>query len=202
MRLRHFYRINHKSQPIPGSNVKRKSKPGNQWKEILDPCCTTIQTIDCTCGPRFFVQLDGSGKPVPGSLIKRNSWPKMEENIRFQEINWESECCDYVDVVVNFPNSTEDNMKVTFIGLEGQGTYTTGYHGDGEESVTVHLPGKGKYDITFEVTTEILFGQLCMNESVIGTSNFGSNLCRSGAAGTSTRNNVNLDLEYTLFESA
>lgn len=93
MKLRHFYKINHNNkQPIPGSNIKRKSSPGRFWKEILDPCCNPTD-IDCTCGPRFFVQIDGLGKPVPGSLIKRFTFPKMEQGIKYMELPWKSECC-------------------------------------------------------------------------------------------------------------
>ena len=92
MKLRYFYKIDHNKQPIPGSNVRRKSKPGNQWKEILSPCCYPLD-VDCTCGPRFFVQLDGRGKPVDGTLIKRTGLPKMEENIKYYELDWKSPCC-------------------------------------------------------------------------------------------------------------
>ena len=94
MRLRHFYKINHKKEPIPGSNIKAKSrpKPYSQWKEIFDPCCTDVDDIECTCGFRFFVQLDGLGKPVPSTLIKREKWPQMAQGIRYQEIQWDW-CC-------------------------------------------------------------------------------------------------------------
>ena len=92
MKLRYFYKISNKREPIPGSNIRRKSKPGNQWIEILNPCCTPL-TIDCTCGPRFFVQLDGIGKPVDGTLIKRKQHPEPIDNIRYMEIQWESVCC-------------------------------------------------------------------------------------------------------------
>lgn len=91
MKLRYFYKVDHNKQPIPGSNIKRKSKPGNQWKEI-DTCCNPLQ-VSCTCGFRFFVQLDGRGKPVDGSLIKRDGWPKMEDGINYQEVDWMSPCC-------------------------------------------------------------------------------------------------------------
>lgn len=93
MKLRYFYRIDpNKKQPVPGSNVRRKSKPGRFWKEILLPCCSTTD-ISCTCDARFFVQIDGLNRPVDGSLIKRFSWPKMEEGIRYVEIDWKSPCC-------------------------------------------------------------------------------------------------------------
>jgi len=37
MKLRNFYKIDHTKKPIPGSNVRRKSKPKplSQWKEII-----------------------------------------------------------------------------------------------------------------------------------------------------------------------
>lgn len=93
MKLRYFYRIDpNKKQPVPGSNVRRKSKPGRFWKEILLPCCATTN-INCTCGPRFWVQIDGVNKPVDGTLIKRDAYPLMAENIRYQEIDWKSPCC-------------------------------------------------------------------------------------------------------------
>src|SRR5688572_27311833 len=97
MKLRHFYKVNHKKEPIPGSNLKRKSKPAplSQWREILDPCCSPTD-IECTCGPRFFVQIDGIGKPVPGSLIKRFVFPKMEQGIKYMELDWKSSCCPTV----------------------------------------------------------------------------------------------------------
>ena len=95
MKINHYYKINpNTKQPIPGSNVKRKSSPGRFWREILDVCCDTLETITCTCGFRYFVQLDGKNKPVPGSLIKRKDYPNMSENIKYQEINWLPACCD------------------------------------------------------------------------------------------------------------
>lgn len=94
MKLRYFYKINHKKEPIPGSNIRRKSrpKPYSQCKEITPVCCDPA-AIDCTCGPRFWVQIDGANKPVDGTLIKRDAYPLMAENIRYQEINWKSPCC-------------------------------------------------------------------------------------------------------------
>jgi hypothetical protein len=93
MKLRYFYKLDQKKQPILGSNIRRKSKPaGHQWKEILDPCCNP-NDVDCTCGVRFFVQLDGAGKPVDHTLIKRKSFPEMDGAIRFYEIPWKSPCC-------------------------------------------------------------------------------------------------------------
>ena len=94
MKLRNFYKIDHTKKPIPGSNIRRKSrpKPYSQWKEITPVCCDPA-AIDCTCGPRFWVQIDGVNKPVDGTLIKRDAYPLMAENIRYQEINWKSPCC-------------------------------------------------------------------------------------------------------------
>lgn len=201
MKFRHFYKINHKKQPIPGSNVKRKSKPGNQWVEILDPCCSLTNEVDCTCGPRFFVQLDRLGKPVPGSLIRRTSWPRMDEAIKYQEIDWEDPCCNYIDITVTFPNFTQNGLRVIFTGLQGQGTYDTGIKGLTAEVVTLRLPSKGKYDISFENTVNIAFGSLCLNESLATVGNFGADLCRTGAAGISTRSSVNLDASYNIIET-
>lgn len=93
MKFKYFYKRDHNKQPIPGSNVRRKTKPGNQWMEIPSLCCDSPDEIDCTCGARFFVQLDGRGKPVDGSLIKRFGWPQMSEGIKYQEIDWKSVCC-------------------------------------------------------------------------------------------------------------
>jgi hypothetical protein len=97
MKLRYFYKIDHKKQPIPGSNVRRKSRPGasHQWKEILDPCCEPA-TVPCTCGPRFFIQLDNKGKPVDGSLMKRFSLPEGTSGMKFYEVAWKSPCCNFI----------------------------------------------------------------------------------------------------------
>jgi hypothetical protein len=94
MKLKYFYKINHQKQPIPGSNVRRKSKPKplSQWKEITKLCCNPPE-IDCTCGPRFWVQVDGANKPVDGTLIKRDKYPLMSDGIKYQEIEWKSPCC-------------------------------------------------------------------------------------------------------------
>lgn len=111
MKLRYFYKLDQKKQPILGSNIRRKSKPpGHQWKEILDPCCNS-NNVDCTCGDRFFVQLDGTGKPIDYTLIKRKSFPEMDGDIRFYEIPWKSPCCG--------------EITWTFLALNGVvGTFT------------------------------------------------------------------------------
>jgi hypothetical protein len=99
MKLKYWYKIDHNKQPIPGSNIRRKSKPGasHQWKEIVKPCCDP-QDIDCTCGPRYFVQLDGLGNPVDHSLIKRFSYPRMQEGINYHELPWKSVCCPSAEI--------------------------------------------------------------------------------------------------------
>lgn len=109
MKLRYWYKIDHKKQPVPGSNVRRKSRPGasHQWKEILDPCCNPLG-LDCTCGPRYFIQLDGRGKPVDGTLIKRvnqpkNNFPEGTDGNRLYEIDWKSVCC--TPLIWNFINT-------------------------------------------------------------------------------------------------
>jgi hypothetical protein len=99
MKLRYWYKTDHNKQPIPGSNLRRKSRPGasHQWREILDPCCNP-EDISCTCGPRYFIQLDGRGKPVDGTLIKRqdqprNNYPEGTVGNKLYEIRWKSPCC-------------------------------------------------------------------------------------------------------------
>lgn len=127
MKLRYFYKIDHNKQPIPGSNVRRKSKPGNQWKEITSACCEPI-TVDCTCGPRFFVQLDGRGKPVDGSLIKRTGIPQMTDGIKYQELQWKSPCCT--------PPEEEFPGETLIMGFGGESICTGGtasFYISGEE---------------------------------------------------------------------
>lgn len=110
MKLRYFYKIDHNRQPIAGSNVRRKSKPGKQWREIQDPCCSPSD-IACSCGPRFFVQLDGLGKPVDGTLIKRKQHPEPIDNIRYMEIaSSESECC--VPITWSYTNQTQGRLLI------------------------------------------------------------------------------------------
>jgi len=93
-KLRYFYKINYKKEPIIGSNISRRSKPKplNQWKEIVPICCNPDE-IDCTCGYRYWIRIDKANKPIDGTLIKRDSYPLMAENIRYQEIDWKSVCC-------------------------------------------------------------------------------------------------------------
>lgn len=94
MRLKYFYKIDHNKQPIPGSNVRRKSIPGKQWKEIVPLCCQDpSEVIDPTGGWRFFVQLDGSGRPVDGTLAKKHGLPQMTDGVKYQEVDWKSVCC-------------------------------------------------------------------------------------------------------------
>lgn len=99
MKLRYWYKTDHNKKPIPGSNVRRKSRPGasHQWREILDPCCSPLD-VTCTCGPRYFVQLDGRGKPVDGTLIKRihGNRPEGTDGAKFYELDWKSVCCDTI----------------------------------------------------------------------------------------------------------
>lgn len=122
MKLRYWYKIDHKKQPIPGSNVRRKSRPGasHQWKEILDPCCNP-NNIDCTCGPRYFIQLDGKGKPVDGTLIKRvfqpkNNFPEGTDGNRLYEINWKSVCCNEINWNFIVSSGTTGTMTITVNG--------------------------------------------------------------------------------------
>jgi hypothetical protein len=126
MKLRYFYKLNHKKEPIPGSNVRRKSIPGpkSQWKEIFLPCCTDT-TVECTCGPRYFVQVDGSNRPVDGSLIKRSSLPGKTEGLRLHEIQWKSVCCTVIEygLVVT---TTTGFLKIFVNGVEKVNQITTG----------------------------------------------------------------------------
>lgn len=93
MKLKYFYKTDHNKQPIPGSNIRRKSSPGKQWKEILTPCCNGVASIPTTSGPRFFVQLDHNNRPIDGSLIKRNGIPEMVREIKYLELEWRKACC-------------------------------------------------------------------------------------------------------------
>lgn len=118
MKLKYWYKIDHNKQPIPGSNIRRKSRPGasHQWKEILDPCCYP-EEISCTCGPRYFIQLDGRGKPVDGTLIKRvdqprNNFPESTDGYKLYEIRWKSPCC-----VINLNYSFVTNDSPGFLRI-------------------------------------------------------------------------------------
>lgn len=145
MKLRYFYKIDHKKQPIPGSNIRRKSRPGatHQWKEILDPCCDPL-TILCTCGPRFFVQLDGKGKPVDHSLIKRWSLPEMSDGIKYYEIDWMSACCSG-ELGWDIQNTGFDPGNVT-IYINGVIVVNQGNTGNG----TVVFPSGATLRVVFE----------------------------------------------------
>lgn len=125
MKLRYWYKIDHKKQPIPGSNVRRKSRPGatHQWKEILDPCCLPAD-VSCTCGPRYFVQLDGRGKPVDGTLIKRNKLPEMLETIKYYELPWKSVCCGELTFDFGFDVGAEGTFTITVNGISHVNTTT------------------------------------------------------------------------------
>lgn len=121
MKLRYWYKTDHTKKPIPGSNVRRKSRPGasHQWREILDPCCSPID-VPCTCGPRYFVQLDGKGKPVDGTLIKRihGNRPEGTDGAKFYELEWKSICCDSITWDFASLNSTPGSFVITINGNE------------------------------------------------------------------------------------
>ena len=93
MKLRYFFKVNAKGDPIPGSNIRKSSKPmKGRWVEILDPCCVTILPIHCECNDfRYWVQIDGRGHPVDYSLIKRKHRPENEVS-RYIEVGG-IECC-------------------------------------------------------------------------------------------------------------
>lgn len=119
MRLRYWYKVDQNKQPIPGSNIRRKSRPGpkSQWKEILDPCCFPLD-VQCTCGSKYFVQLDGRGKPVDGSLIKRTHGDKPEgtDGNKLYEIRWNSPCCTYT---IDWSFVTNDSPGFLRIYVDG-----------------------------------------------------------------------------------
>jgi len=119
MKLRFFYRIDQKKDPIPFSNIRRKNKPkGLTWRELKNPCCSS-EKVPCTCGHRFFVQLDSSGNPVDGTLIKRKLFPEPEEGIRFMEVRSSAdECCKItVGFTVNGAVTTSaDNIYASVTG--------------------------------------------------------------------------------------
>lgn len=92
MKLRNFYKIDHKKNPIPASNIRRKSKPqGHQWIEMPNFCCEPLN-IPCTCDFRYFVQVDLNGNPIDYTLVKRKSKPRSIGNIRWQEVV-PNQCC-------------------------------------------------------------------------------------------------------------
>lgn len=98
MKLRYFYKIDQNKNPIPASNVRRKSKPdGHQWKELLNHCCDPI-TVPCTCDFRYFVQVDPRGNPIDQTLIRRKNRPEPEEGIRYMEVKSSKNiCCGIVN---------------------------------------------------------------------------------------------------------
>lgn len=99
MKLRYFYRIDHKKNPIPASNIRRKSKPpGNQWKELINPCCVEdAAEIPCNCGEfKYFVQLDYKGNPVDHTLVKRMRKADSDTGFKFMEVAPTS-CCPPVE---------------------------------------------------------------------------------------------------------
>jgi hypothetical protein len=107
MKLRYFYKIDQNKNPIPASNIRRKSKPpGRQWREIFNFCCVQAE-VGCFCEPRYFIQLDHKGNPIDYTLIKRDSTPKLNnEGLKYGEIQSpKQECCGIVNWQFNTPNS-------------------------------------------------------------------------------------------------
>lgn len=166
---------------------------------LRNPCCEPAEEITFdTWQENWFV------KSIQAALVNvdKRKWKASLTRAKEKIESVLLQLCCTMEVTVIFPFAAQDLMRVTFTGAEGQGIFTTGYHGGViNDSVTLTLPAKGKYNITFDTNAPILFGSVCMNESTFESSNFGSNLCRSGAAGVSVRNDVLLDSEYTLFES-
>lgn len=116
-KIKHYYRIDNKNRPIPGSNVSRPKKPNfGRYKEITLLCCDP-NDIPCTCSFRYWVRLDANNEPVPGSLIKRNLKP---ENGNYQEISWLDACCilDIAPFVAELNGPTG-----TILDESGEGIY-------------------------------------------------------------------------------
>ena len=108
MKMRYFYKVDQKREPIPASNVRRKSKPsGKDWRELHNICCSPID-VPCTCGPRFWIKLDSTNKPVDFSLIKRSEKITPEPGLKYYEIpSSKNECCG--EVVFTFSTEVEDS---------------------------------------------------------------------------------------------
>lgn len=118
MKLRYFYKTDHKKQPIPASNVRRKSKPpGGQWKELKNVCCEPLD-VDCTCGPRFFVQVDYKGDPIDYTVIKRTKVPTTSgEGIKYAEIQWKSVCCSEIEWSLALLNDGAGSLTIRQDGV-------------------------------------------------------------------------------------
>lgn len=103
--MRYFYKVDQKREPIPASNVRRKSKPsGRDWRELHNICCSPFD-VPCTCGPRFWVKLDSTNKPVDFSLIKRTEKITPEPGLKYYEIPTSAnECCG--SLVYSFTNGS------------------------------------------------------------------------------------------------
>lgn len=180
MKMRYFYKIDHNREPILGSNVRRKSKPaGHQWKEILDPCCVSVDPIACICGPRFFIQLDGLGKPVDQSLIKRNAWPRMTEGVRYAEIqNSVNECCN---VTFNYGfflnNGATGSMTIKINGIIKKITTINGQGGvlkiKGGDLIELHVVNlNASPEINLQVTQDVPLVTLNNDTVTIATKDF------------------------------
>jgi hypothetical protein len=116
MKLRYYYKIDHNKMPITGSNIRRKSSPGKQWKEILDVCKFPVKP-EATGGPRFFIQLDHNNKPIDGSLIKRFGLPEMVREIKYLELPKGPISC-YSDITWDFTATTTGSLVIKINGIE------------------------------------------------------------------------------------
>jgi hypothetical protein len=87
MKLKSFYRLDKKGNPIPGSNIRRLSKPTQtgRWLLAKNICCLTPSTPACTCDFRYWIQIDYAGNPIDHTLIKRKKRPENVSN-RFMEV--------------------------------------------------------------------------------------------------------------------
>lgn len=139
MKLRYFYKLDQKSKPILGSNVRRKSKPPGHWKEIVPICCQEDPVeIPCTCSFRYYVQVDEFGHPIDYSLIKRKDRLTPTNGVKYMEISWVDPCC------LNSGEGDDDNedtenhnileSKVRFAG-DATGMTGTLFVGDVEVSL-------------------------------------------------------------------
>jgi|ERR1044072_2028091 hypothetical protein len=118
MKLKNFYRIDKNNKPVPGSNIRRKSKPLHaKWEEIKNICCNPLE-VPCTCGPRYFVQIDYKGNPIEGTLVKRFSKPEGTSGLRLAEIDWRDKCCITYGLDYNLLGTGDGSLVITVNGVE------------------------------------------------------------------------------------
>jgi len=117
MKLRTFYKTNHKGEPVPASNIRRLSKPPGSWREFKNVCCFS-EEVSCTCDFRYFVQIDNQGNPVDHTLIKRKKFPENQRlGIRYAEVNWKNICCGDLTWDLDVLN-TDGSLIIKVNGVE------------------------------------------------------------------------------------